>query len=158
MRAVFLPLALPLLLGCGGGGGGASGGGSPAACTYPSLASPAPGATPSWSADLVPLFHASCGSATANCHGAGQSLRIVFDPSHSAATLYADLVNVPSPQSGWPRVKPGDAAGSWVYEKVTKTSPGGGGYGTQMPQTMPPLCSGAVDNLRVWINAGAPNN
>jgi hypothetical protein len=104
------------------------------------------------------MFRASCGSGTASCHGAGQSLRIVFDPAHTPATVYADVVNVPSPQSGALRVKPGDAAGSWIYVKVTQASPGGGGYGTQMPQSLPPLCTGSVDTLRVWIDAGAPNN
>lgn len=155
MRAALV-LGTVLLAGCGGGS--SQDAASDPSCTYPTLASPTPGTTPSWSATLIPMFRASCGSGTASCHGAGQSLRIVFDPTHSPATVYTDVVNVPSPQSGALRVKPGDAAGSWVYVKVTQASPGGGGYGTQMPQSLPPLCTGAVDTLRVWIDAGAPNN
>lgn len=159
MRPI-LPLVLLLLpLGCGGGGSSSPGPASPPAPTTCPI--PVAKSSPSFAADLVPALQSSCGSAATSCHsGPSPTGHVIY--SGTAAEIRAQLVNVvpasaPTGQ-GWLLVKSGDAAHSWILEKVTKDQPGGSGYGTRMPQGAPNLCQATVDTLTAWINAGAPSN
>lgn len=163
-----LPFTLALILaGCGGGpsptpGNPASGGGGTSASTCP-LPSPLPSplASPRFSTDILPALQLSCGSSTVSCHGNANPPpgHIRYDTSggRTATDVYLALINVQpsSAPAGWVLVKPGDPARSWLIEKVTSNSPGGG-YGTRMPQGAPDLCQASVDNLKAWIQAGAP--
>lgn len=159
-----LPMTLGLLLAaCGGGGSSAAtgsttggGGGTPSTCPLP-----APIAAPRFSTDILPALQASCGSASISCHGNANppAGHIRYDTNGRTPQAVLDaLVNVApsSSPAGWVLVKPGDPAKSWIIEKVTASSPGGGGYGTRMPQAAPDLCQASVDNLKAWIQAGAP--
>lgn len=158
MRLALSGLALSLLCACGGGGGGSA---VPQPPSPPPTTCPIPvaKANPSFAADLVPALQSSCGSSATSCHGgASPTGHVAF--SGSAAQIHAQLVNVApaNAPAGWLRVKPGDPAGSWIIEKVTKDQPGGSGYGTRMPQAAPNLCQPTVDTLSAWISAGAANN
>ncbi len=48
-------------------------------------------------------------------------------------------------------VVPGDAAGSYLYQKLID----GGTYGSRMPVWYPPLDAGEVEAIGAWIDAGA---
>ena len=104
----------------------------------------------------------SC-AITSSCHtpvgaaGAG-GLDLSADP-------YAALVGVPANNAkakseGKLRVKPGDAADSFMYIKLTLTTAGDPTttYGSPMPYNNPALPQEDIDGIKAWINAGAPNN
>lgn len=104
----------------------------------------------------------SC-AITSSCHtpagmnGAGH-LDLSADP-------YAALVGVPADNAkaaseGKLRVKPGDAADSFLYIKLTLTTSGDPAttYGAAMPFNNPALPQEDIDGIKAWINAGAPNN
>lgn len=162
-----LPLTLAFVLAACGGGGGSSttttggGGNPPTTCPLPS-----PITAPKFSTDILPALQASCGSAATSCHGNAfgppPAGKVRYDTSggRTATNVYNDLINIPPSSApggaGWVYVKPGDTTKSWLIEKVTSDSPGGGGFGTRMPQAAPNLCQASVDNLRAWIQAGAP--
>lgn len=96
------------------------------------------------------IFSPTC--AVVGCHtGANppQGLNL------SAGQSFAFLVNTPSTEvPSILRVKPGDSANSWIIRKLTGTQT----VGAQMPFGGPPLPNADIDNVRSWINAGAPNN
>ena len=160
MRLTILLASLSLLCACGGGSGGAS---APAVPPPPATTCPIPvaKASPSWKTDLYPAIQSSCGSAAISCHqGPTPNGHVVY--SGTSDQVYLQLVGVvpasaPTGQ-GWLRVAASDPAHSWILEKVTKDQPGGGGYGTRMPQGTNNLCQPTVDTLSAWINAGAHNN
>lgn len=85
------------------------------------------------------------------CHAGGAGyLALTF----SVAGNYANLVNVRShAQPSALRVKPGDAANSYLIMKLE-----GRGSGERMPLGLPPLSAADLDNIRDWIDAGAANN
>jgi hypothetical protein len=91
--------------------------------------------------------------AQVGCHGGanpqlGQNL--------AAASAYASIVNVPSVEKpSLRRVKPGDAANSYLYQKITGAP---GISGSPMPLSGGPLTAGDIALIQQWINAGAPNN
>ena len=103
--------------------------------------------------EIQPIFNQSCGSAT-TCHlkavpAEGLNLK--------AGASYASLVNVDAKQScnGQKRVAPGDAAGSYLVNKITATKV------CPMSTKMPP--SGSLSNASKqkvidWICQGAQNN
>lgn len=159
MRLTVLMVPLSLLCACGGGGSASPPvPPAPAPTTCPIATAKA---SPSFSGDIVPALQGSCGSSATSCHGgAAPTGHVVF--SGTPAQVRAQLVNaVPANApagAGWFLVKPGDAAHSWLLEKVTKDQPGGSGFGTRMPQAAPNLCQPTVDTLSAWISAGAPSN
>jgi hypothetical protein len=53
------------------------------------------------------------------------------------------------------RVKPGDAADSYVVQKLEGAATI---TGARMPFGGPYLSQTLIDQLEAWINAGAPNN
>lgn len=96
------------------------------------------------------IFSPTC--AVVGCHtGASpqQGLNL------SAGQSFAFLVNAPSTEvPSILRVKPGDSANSWIIRKLAGTQT----VGVRMPEGGPPLQNADIDNVRSWINAGAPNN
>lgn len=158
-----LPCALALLLGaCGGGGSSpgntsSNGGGTTGTCPLPN-----PIASPHFATNILPALQVSCGSASISCHGNANPptghIRYDTNGGRTATDVYNALINVApsSAPAGWVLVKPGDPSKSWIIEKVTASSPGGGGFGTRMPQAAPDLCQASVDNFKAWIQAGAP--
>jgi mono/diheme cytochrome c family protein len=90
------------------------------------------------------------------CHtGGGAALPGSMNLSSAAAT-HAALVNVASEQRpAVMRVRPNDAAGSYIVHKLE------GGpdiVGVRMPQGGPFLSVAQIDTVKSWINAGALNN
>lgn len=161
-----LPAVLLAALACGGGGSAGSGPAPPATCQNPL---PSPLASPRFSAELLPMFQATCGGGrdASSCHGtltipAGKFSFFTETGQRSAAQVHADLVNAPPNNAptgqGWMRIKPGDVSRSWLIEKVSSDQPGGLGYGARMPAGAQNLCTGTIDNLKTWIAGGAPLN
>jgi hypothetical protein len=123
-------------------------------------------AAPAFSAHVLPMLRSTCGANSAtSCHGSPSPVgHVSYAPSLAAAEVHAQLVGVePSsapPDAGWMRIAPGDAARSWLVEKVTSDDPGGVGqaYGNRMPYGLPNLCDPTVQTLVNWIERGAPND
>lgn len=97
----------------------------------------------SFSADVGPLFAVHC----AGCHvggiTSGVSLETHADVRSSIGAQYGELV-----------VRPGDAAGSPLVDKI-EPSPR---FGARMPRGNPPLSSNQIAQVRAWIDAGALDN
>jgi hypothetical protein len=69
---------------------------------------------------------------------------------------YGNIVNVASTERpNLERILPGDAANSYLFQKVTGAA---GIAGSRMPKGGSPLPPADIELLRQWINAGAPNN
>jgi hypothetical protein len=107
-------------------------------------------------ANMQLLFDDSC----TVCHTHGITLDL------SAGVSYANLVGKMPPSytdppvdesCGMVLVKPGDPAGSYLYQKVTLAPPCAGG---QMPRTdigtPAPLEACAIGLIHDWVGAGAP--
>jgi uncharacterized protein (TIGR03118 family) len=74
----------------------------------------------------------------------------------TAGHSFASIVGVASlEQPALMRVKPGDAANSYLIHKLEGAA---GITGGQMPLGMPPLDQATIDKIKSWINSGAPNN
>lgn len=107
----------------------------------------------SFANDVQPIFLQSCGSTT-TCHlksspSEGLSLK--------AGEAFASLVDVPAKQAcnGQVRVAPGDAAASYVVNKITNTGI------CQGQKKMPPstsLSTAKQQTIIDWICQGAENN
>jgi len=116
---------------------------------------PPPAAGVSFSRDILRIFtnNGAKTCAQASCHAGpnpqmGQNL--------SAATAYANIVNVPSAEEpSLLRVKPGDAAHSYLYQKITGAA---GIAGSRMPLAGGPLDDADIGKIELWIDQGAPNN
>ena len=116
---------------------------------------PPPAPTVSFSRDILRIFtnNGAKTCAQVGCHGGanpqlGQNLE--------AASAYASIVNVPSVEKpSLLRVKPGDAANSYLFQKITGAP---GIAGSQMPLAGGPLAASDIALIQQWINAGAPNN
>jgi cytochrome c553 len=69
---------------------------------------------------------------------------------------FPNLVNVQSTgKPGAIRVRPGDANGSYLVQKLEGAADI---VGARMPRNAAPLSDAQVKMIRDWINAGAPNN
>lgn len=91
--------------------------------------------------------------AVANCH-LGSTAQLGLNLQQGSA--YSNLVNVASRQNGtFLRVKPGDAANSYLYMKLIGDSRASG---DRMPQGGNRLSDSQLEAIRDWINAGAENN
>ncbi len=91
------------------------------------------------------------------CHGAepgagGLDLR--------SETAYENLIGVASAlEAGLLRVRPGSAAESLLWLKLTVGTPGRGGiFGSPMPLGGPLLPWNQAEAIRAWIDAGAPES
>jgi len=98
---------------------------------------------------VVPIFAENCTS----CHLTGQeagNMSLVPDAAFSS------LVNVASKEAPQHlRVKPGDAASSYLLMKVEGTHIKNGGTGSKMPLVGEPLKSDQISIIRKWITDGA---
>ncbi|HPF35730.1 c-type cytochrome [bacterium] len=110
------------------------------------VTAPAPEETLSFQADVQPIFDGNC----VGCHGAGGNggLDLRAGQSHAA------LVGATSPTYGAVRVVAGDPDASVLFDKLS----GGGTYGQTMPPTGTSLPPAALETIRAWIAAGAPDN
>jgi mono/diheme cytochrome c family protein len=94
------------------------------------------------------IFSQNC----VTCHSPGSDLNL------QAGAAWSDLVNQPAPVSeacGGTLVVPGDAAASYLYQKVTNPAPC---TGSQMPRTdlfPDPLPPCVIALIATWINEGA---
>ncbi len=96
------------------------------------------------------IFNKSC--AVSGCHDSG-SQQAGLDLSSGKA--YGNLVNVPSSQKpNILRVKPGDAANSYLVMKLEGAS---GITGRRMPLGGS-LSTDQIDAIKQWINNGAKND
>lgn len=112
---------------------------------------PAPDAAPATVtyAQIQQIFDQNC----TTCHTSGAALDLRDQLS------WADLVNQPSPAPdacGGLLVAPGDPNGSYLYQKLTSSTPC---YGAQMPlgEFFPsplPIC--VISIVQSWIVEGAP--
>lgn len=91
------------------------------------------------------VLAASCQNA--GCHGAGAAA-VGLDLETDAYSL---LVGPTSPIYGDPYVVPGDAAGSFLYQKIAGTQ---GSAGGRMPLAGA-LPDTAIDHVGAWIDDGA---
>jgi hypothetical protein len=125
-----------------------------AAASTPAAATPASGTTTtavSFSRDLVPVLKSSC----ATCHLTGSEAgNLALHPG----AAYKNLVNVPSIESKWLRVKPGAPDESYLLMKIDGTHLDAGGSGGRMPYNMEPLDAAIRQHFRDWVAAGAPEN
>ncbi len=83
----------------------------------------------------------------AGCHPPNQGMNL------TSGQVYANIVNVKSHEvPSLMRVKPGDPANSYLYQKVTQPRPM---VGVRMPKDGQPLTVDEITTLRVWIEQGA---
>lgn len=143
-------LSAMVVVGCAGGGGDDD---DDAATTQ------TPACTPLSNSNLSTLqsaiFTPQC--ALPSCHSASV-MAGALDLS-SAATSHAEMVGVLAAgtfnSNNLDIVSPGNAAGSFLYLKVTGAT---GISGNPMPDTGQTLCAEKIDAIEAWIDAGAANN
>jgi hypothetical protein len=100
-------------------------------------------------ADVQPILTQKC--ALAGCHAGSRPQQGM---SLAAGATLQNVVNVDSVEvSSLKRVKPGDPDNSFLFEKVSKDNPRGGG--DRMPATGGPLTQAQIDKIRQWIEQGA---
>jgi hypothetical protein len=100
------------------------------------------------------IFDSTC--ATPSCHGAGAAAAGL---DLSAGAAWANLVGVPATNEGakaasLERVTPNDPEDSFLCQKLEGKLEAG--EGVQMPLVGGPLPASAIDTIRRWIAAGAP--
>jgi len=122
-----------------------------ALCLAPLPAVPAAGETVSFDADLVPVLRRQC----AACHLTGQEAgKMALHPK----AAYDTLVEVPSVESEFLRVKPGAPDESYLLMKLEGSHLDHGGIGLRMPMGGAPLDAATLAQFRAWIAMGAPRN
>jgi hypothetical protein len=104
----------------------------------------------SFSADIAPIFVASC--AGTGCHS---GRRPQAELSLEAGAAYAELVGAPSQCQGRVLVTPGKPSASYLMNKLTGVGLCGG---TQMPKKGESLPAQQLEAISAWICSGAPNN
>lgn len=113
------------------------------------------------------VFQPSCAFSD-SCHDATGSTTVA-DYLDLRDDPYDALVGAPARDNkaaadGLLRVKPGDSANSFLYWKLTPTTPDGpcaiakSEYGVCMPNGLPPLHSDVIAGIKAWIDAGAQRN
>lgn len=101
--------------------------------------------------DIVPILKQHC----AVCHLTGKEQGgLALHPG----VAYDNLVAVPSLQSRFPRVKPGEPMESYLLMKLDGTHLEAGGRGARMPFGAPQLAPDIRRRIGDWIAAGAPRN
>ena len=134
----FVVLAAALALSCGGGGGSSGGVMQP----------PPPPLQPTLASIQDNIFTPSC--ALSGCHAGGAPQ---MGQNLSAGQAFMNIVNVASAEnSSFMRVKPGDAANSYLYMKITGDARI---TGARMPLTGGTLSAAKIAAIRDWINGGA---
>ncbi len=115
----------------GGGGGGGSG----------------------FAAAVQPILTANC--ALSGCHAGASPAQGM---NLSSGQAYANIVSVPSNESGLLRVKPSEPDSSYLMHKIQGTQSTVGGSGGRMPLGRAALSQAQIDIIRQWIADGASNN
>jgi mono/diheme cytochrome c family protein len=104
-----------------------------------------PAATPTYAADIQPIFDTSCVS----CHTTGAA------SAGLDLTASANIVGVVSTQAApMNLVEAGDPDNSYLWHKVNGTHGGAGGSGEQMPQGSE-LAAADLATIEAWITGGA---
>ncbi len=106
-----------------------------------------------WEAiEAVVIERAGC--ANSLCHGEAAEGGLDLSPG----VAYRNLVGALSQASSLRRVSPREPAESFLYQKLSaKTFPGSYNIsGSPMPSSGPAISAGALEALRLWIEAGAP--
>lgn len=68
---------------------------------------------------------------------------------------YDNAINSVGDQYGIEVIKPGEADGSPLVDKISSSNPQ---FGSRMPEGGPYLSSDRIDQIKEWINQGAENN
>ncbi len=114
---------------------------------------PPPGFAPvSLARDVQPILTQNC--TTAGCHNAtDQQAGLVLSPGalYAAGTGAVGVASVEDPN--FQRVKPGNAADSWLVRKLLGTA-----LFERMPFGAPPLADADIALVRKWIDDGAQDN
>ena len=106
---------------------------------------------PSFAQDIQATFN-NRGCTGAGCHGTSSASAGLILVSGQA---YGNLVNITSTnESPKKRVLPGDAANSYIVNKIEGTQSVGG----RMPLNAAALSATDIQNIKNWINQGAKNN
>jgi hypothetical protein len=127
-------------------------------CAAPAATTPRTGTnqappvtTVRFSADIQPVFNASCVA----CHqGASAGGGMTLENGRA----FAGIVNQPSSQAAMARVAPYNPDNSYLVRKLEDTHIQAGGSGARMPLNANPLPAAQIDLVRRWISLGAPNN
>ena len=110
------------------------------------------GIQPSLASIQSNLFTPTCSGSGCHSGPVGPNLPVGMDLS-SATASFSSLVNISSFQEPTIfRVAVGNAAGSYLIQKLEGTS----AQGSRMPQGGPFLNQATVDVVRRWIDVGAP--
>ena len=117
-----------------------------------------PGEIVRFTADVQPIFSASC--ASSGCHGAINANPAAKPMVLESGLAYASIVDVSSAQlPSMSRITPGDPERSYVLHKLRGTHLDEGGSGGRMPPTASQgLPAATIDVVRRWIAQGAPQN
>jgi hypothetical protein len=126
---------------------------------------PATGGSTSTGAPTFTQIYSSIISANCiPCHSTGTGASSGMLNMGTKAMAYADLVSVMAAGSGCGtsgllRVNPGSASTSVLWEKLNKkVNPSSTVCGSGMPLSSTVLTQTQVDEIAVWINAGAMND
>jgi len=159
MTTLLMALAAALLAAaCGGSGGGGSDTGGGAPVVEPE---PGPGGDECTGqsfdgtfAAIQELIFERHGCTQETCHGSARSGGLEL----TAGVAYQNLIEVPSSNSSFPRVLPGDNDRSFLWLKLAAgTNPGSVDVaGAPMPLAGAPLSEDELELVRLWIHAGAP--
>jgi len=95
------------------------------------------------------------GCTNSGCHGNGATSGGL---DLSAGNSWASLHDVPSAINGEPRILPGSAARSVLYQKVAAATLGDDVAGSPMPVGLSPLTENDLNLVRWWIYGGAPED
>jgi Big-like domain-containing protein len=145
-------LGVVWLVGCAGNGNGLDANGNPIGSGGGTTAPPGGGGG-GVSADFQSIQDNIFTPICTQCHiGASAPEGLQLDAAHS----YALLVGVPSAEKpNVQRVKPGDAANSYIIQKLTGAA---GIVGNQMPLNQSPLPAAQITAIQQWIANGAMNS
>jgi hypothetical protein len=143
-----------LLAACGGGGGGSGAAVVPTGDPLPNESPDCQQSFDSTFGAIQAVIFEGHGCATDTCHGSAASGGLDLRAGHS----YANLLEVRSQSSGSPRIQPGEPGESFLYRKVLAAAqPGSVAIaGSPMPIGLAPLSDDELEALRLWIEAGAP--
>lgn len=102
--------------------------------------------------DLMPTIKRRCGA----CHITGDEPgKMALVPGKAYASLVGqDSVELPTMK----RVAPGEPEQSYLMHKLQGTHVEVGGNGARMPFHQGPLPASQIEQIRLWIAQGAPDN
>jgi len=106
-----------------------------------------------FAAAVQPILTANC--ALSGCHAGASPAQGM---NLSLGQAFANIVSVPSNESGLLRVKPSEPDSSYLVHKIQGTQGTVGGSGGRMPLGRAALSQAQIDVIRQWIADGAPNN